>query len=102
MFSAIFATSAFYFLAVREMGAHGLVYANCINMAARIFWSFGFIKRYFKRNGSSFRLVSMRPEPMSLAASLGAFAMFRMIKQGEFENITVISLAAASGQAIAV
>ena len=101
-FSAIFAGSAFYLLAVKDSGAHGLVYANCINMATRIFWSLGFITRYFKRNGSNFAWLSVRPQPMSVAASFGTFAMFRTIQQGEFKSVTVISLGTVIAQSIAM
>lgn len=50
-FFAGFAVSAYLFLQVLRMGAQGLVFANCVNMALRIVWGLGFIKKYFGRNG---------------------------------------------------
>jgi len=104
-FSATFAASSFYFLAIKDLGAQGLVWANCINMSARIIWSFGFIKRYFRRNGTKFGLVTLRPQPMTIAASFGAWSMFKMIEQGEFTDIlkdVYFSVGIATAQAIAV
>lgn len=50
-FSAAFAGSAYLFLRVLELGARGLVYANCINMACRIVFNLMFVKRFFRNNG---------------------------------------------------
>ena len=69
-FSAGFAGATYYYLGVLDMGAQGVVWANVINMALRIIWSFSFIRSYFKRNGAKFDLISIRPEPMSLAGGL--------------------------------
>lgn len=51
VFFAGFASSAYLFLGVLEMGAQGLVYANCVNMLLRIVWGLSFIRRYFRGNG---------------------------------------------------
>lgn len=48
---AVFASSAWVFLRVCEMGAKGLVLANCVNMALRIFFNLWFIKAYFEERG---------------------------------------------------
>jgi oligosaccharide translocation protein RFT1 len=51
-FFAGFAGAAYLFLRVLELGAQGLVYANCVNMALRIIWNMSFIRSYFRQNGS--------------------------------------------------
>lgn len=50
-FFAGFAGSAYLFLRVLELGAKGLVYANCVNMALRIVFNLSFVRRFFARNG---------------------------------------------------
>lgn len=50
-FSAGFITSAYVFLRVLEMGAKGLVWANCVNMGLRIVFNLTFVKKFFGRNG---------------------------------------------------
>lgn len=49
-FFAGFAGSTFVFMSVLKMGAEGLVWANCVNMALRIVWNISFIKGFFGRN----------------------------------------------------
>jgi oligosaccharide translocation protein RFT1 len=46
-FSVAFAASAYLFLSVLQMGAKGLVLANCVNMVSRIVFNLSFVKRYF-------------------------------------------------------
>lgn len=46
-FSVAFAASAYLFLRVLQMGAKGLVLANCVNMASRILFNMSFVKYYF-------------------------------------------------------
>lgn len=43
-----FAGAAFTFLKFFELGASGIVWANCCNMAFRIVWNMWFIKRFFR------------------------------------------------------
>lgn len=50
VFFAGFAGASYLFLYVWQMGALGLVYANCVNMLLRIIFNLSFIKAYFKRN----------------------------------------------------
>ncbi|KAL6872225.1 Rft-1 domain-containing protein [Trichoderma longibrachiatum] len=61
IFSAVFAASAFVFMSVLQLGAHGLVYANSINMLCRIIWSGAFIVQYFKSLGVDFEAASLFP-----------------------------------------
>jgi hypothetical protein len=46
LFSLIFLSSAWLFFTKLEMGGEGLVWANCINMTARIIWSAQFGRRW--------------------------------------------------------
>jgi oligosaccharide translocation protein RFT1 len=50
-FSAGFAASAYIFLRMLELGAKGLVWANCVNMGLRIVFNLAFVASYFRRNG---------------------------------------------------
>ena len=52
LYSVAFALVAWVFLRMYEMGASGLVLANCCNMLFRIVWNISFIKQYFKKNGN--------------------------------------------------
>jgi oligosaccharide translocation protein RFT1 len=48
-FFAAFAGSAYLFLRVLELGAKGLVWANCVNMACRIVFNLSFVKSFFAK-----------------------------------------------------
>ena len=50
-FFAAFAGSAYLFLRVLELGAKGLVWANCVNMACRIIFNLSFVKSFFAKRG---------------------------------------------------
>ena len=50
-FFATFAGSAYVCLEVLELGATGLVWANCAGMAGRIVYNIAFVKRFLGRNG---------------------------------------------------
>jgi len=45
-----FAGSAYFFLKVLRLGAQGLVWSNCVNMALRVLFNVTFVKNFFKRN----------------------------------------------------
>jgi oligosaccharide translocation protein RFT1 len=47
----VFAGSAYLFLRVWELGAQGLVFANCVNMALRIVFNLRYIRSYFAGRG---------------------------------------------------
>jgi oligosaccharide translocation protein RFT1 len=47
----VFAGSAYAFLRVWQLGAQGLVFANCVNMALRIMFNLRYIKSYFAGRG---------------------------------------------------
>ena len=50
-FFAGFAGASWLFLKALQLGAQGLVYANCVNMALRVLWAIRFIQGYFSRHG---------------------------------------------------
>ncbi|KAF2495348.1 oligosaccharide translocation protein RFT1 [Lophium mytilinum] len=56
-----FAGSAYWFLEVQGLGAIGVVYANCVNMALRICWNSWFIRRWFAARGAPFDFKSTLP-----------------------------------------
>ncbi|KAF1984346.1 Rft-1-domain-containing protein [Aulographum hederae CBS 113979] len=65
-----FAGSAFFFLRVLEMGAQGLVYANCVNMLLRVVWNIGFVKDFFATNSQPFLYSHTLPTAPSIAATV--------------------------------
>lgn len=78
IFSAVFAASAFVFMSVLQLGAHGLVYANSINMLCRIIWSGAFIVQYFKSLGVDFEAASLFPTT-TIAVSLSTLGLLRWL-----------------------
>jgi oligosaccharide translocation protein RFT1 len=56
-FFAAFAGSAYLFLRVLELGAKGLVWANCVNMACRIVFNLSFVKSFFAKRGQVSHLL---------------------------------------------
>jgi oligosaccharide translocation protein RFT1 len=71
MFSVIYITAAISLYAL-QVGDASLVYANIINLSARIWWSFCFISAYFQAHQAqtliSFRKVLPGPSLLSAAA----------------------------------
>lgn len=59
-FFAAFAGSAYLFLTVLELGAKGLVWANCVNMGCRIVFNLGFVRGFFAKHGQVSRHDSGR------------------------------------------
>lgn len=58
-FSVCFALAAYVFLKLGHLGAHGLVWANIVNMAIRILWSYFSIKSFFRRHGNDLSVVDV-------------------------------------------
>jgi len=50
LFFTAFAGAAYLFLHEWKLGASGLVYANCVNMALRIIFNTRFINRFFRQS----------------------------------------------------
>ncbi|KAG5747184.1 hypothetical protein H9Q72_009461 [Fusarium xylarioides] len=97
-FSVIFAASAFLFMRIYPLGAIGLVLANIINMGCRIIWSGAFIKRFFKRHGTDFKIKSLIPES-TLGVSI-ATAILKQLKVVDNADQPIKSLVKIAGSAI--
>lgn len=95
VFFAAFAGSAYLFLRVLEMGAKGLVLANCVNMAARILFNFSFLSKFFDRHREAglytvtfvlmpltdlqhFDILSVLPRGSTIAVSVTVPAVIRV------------------------
>jgi len=70
-FTAAYLGSAFVLLRILDLGAQGLVIANMVNTALRIWWSVVFIRQYFRQNGVAAQLEEMLPAPFMAASYLG-------------------------------
>lgn len=69
-FSLGFAGSAYLFLRVLNLGAEGLVLANCVNMGMRILFNLSFITSFFAKQGVRFGLVDLLPNSFVVAAAV--------------------------------
>ncbi|KAM5513207.1 RFT1 [Fusarium oxysporum f. sp. vasinfectum] len=98
-FSVIFATSAFLFMRIYPLGAIGLVLANIINMGCRIIWSGAFIKRFFKRHGTDFKIKSLIPES-TLGVSIATAILLKQLKVVDNADQPIKSLVKIAGSAI--
>jgi len=72
-----FAIVAWLLLGVWQMGAEGLVWANCVNMALRVMWNLSFVRGFFAKYGADLKLRSALPELTSVAAAVGVGAILR-------------------------
>ncbi|KAL6874767.1 Rft domain-containing protein [Trichoderma novae-zelandiae] len=100
IFSAVFAASAFLFMSVLQLGAHGLVYANSINMLCRIIWSGAFIVKYFKSLGLDFEPASVFPIT-TIAVSLSTLGLLRWLKiEADGQDRPFATLIKIAGSAI--
>ncbi|KAF5587030.1 oligosaccharidyl-lipid flippase [Fusarium pseudocircinatum] len=98
-FSVIFAASAFLFMRIYPLGAIGLVLANIINMGCRIIWSGAFIKRFFKRHGTDFKIRSLIPES-TLGVSIATAILLKQLKVVDNADQPIKSLVKIAGSAI--
>ncbi|TDZ28033.1 Oligosaccharide translocation protein RFT1 [Colletotrichum spinosum] len=101
-FSVAFGTAAYVFMRLMNLGALGLVFANCINMICRIVWSSLFITSYFESLETPFELFSLRPNPATSIVCLSApYLMSRLMDNSRsseastplMRSITVLSSA---------
>ncbi|KAK1976993.1 Rft protein-domain-containing protein [Colletotrichum cereale] len=77
VFSVAFGSAAFLFMRVMDLGASGLVLANCINMLCRIVWSLAFVKSYFAGLRTPFELLSLQPNAVTSIVCLSAPHLIR-------------------------
>ncbi|THX39130.1 oligosaccharide translocation protein RFT1 [Aureobasidium pullulans] len=76
-FFAAFAGSAYLFLRVLEMGAKGLVWANCVNMGCRILFNLSFVKSFFAKRGQAFDVTKILPSAVSIAVAAVVPSIFK-------------------------
>ncbi|KAK2029614.1 Rft-1-domain-containing protein [Colletotrichum zoysiae] len=101
-FSVAFASAAFLFMRVMDLGASGLVLANCINMLCRIVWSLAFVKSYFDGLGTPFELFSLQPNAVTSILCLSAPHLIRRAtgvassasSTSSFRHLVAVGLAA--------
>ncbi|KAF6827825.1 oligosaccharide translocation protein RFT1 [Colletotrichum musicola] len=100
VFSVAFGTAAFVFMRVVDLGASGLVLANCINMSCRIVWSISFIKSYFEGLETPFELFTLQPNAVTSIVCLSAPHVIRRLTAStsrvstSFMELIAIGLAA--------
>lgn len=103
-FSACFAAVSFVFLRLLEWGAVGLVLANIANMAVRTIWSWIYIKRYLRHQGSDLSLAEVSPGLQTIALSVLAVSVSAVAPQSPgrsiYAMIQSLSLSTAFGLAV--
>ena len=72
-FSISFATTGVLVLKLWDLSARGLVLVNAVNMVLRIWWSWGFAKRYFRERGLNFTIADTVPSSASSGGAVVAF-----------------------------
>jgi len=80
--SAAFVGSGCLVLRVCGWGAKGLVAANCMGMAARIWWSWGFVQAYLGERGEQLKVQNLRPGTATLVGGAVSWAVLRQIEGG--------------------
>ncbi|GKT51407.1 oligosaccharide translocation protein RFT1 [Colletotrichum spaethianum] len=100
-FSVAFGSAAFLFMRVMDLGASGLVFANCINMLCRIVWSLTFVKSYFGGLETPFELFTLQPNAVTSIVCLSAPHLIRRVtgvasraSSTSFKDLIAIGLAA--------
>ncbi|EFE39663.1 nuclear division Rft1 protein, putative [Trichophyton verrucosum HKI 0517] len=70
--SAVFVVAAYVFLRITQSGVYGLLWANLVNMAARIIWSSFFIQRFFEKHDSKLHAREILPSlGVCIAGAIG-------------------------------
>ncbi|KAL5604306.1 hypothetical protein BROUX41_002279 [Berkeleyomyces rouxiae] len=104
-FSAAFGAAGYFFLAVADMQASGLVFANIVNMACRIVWSCVFMSRFFVREGVDFDILALRPGVLASVACVAAPQAIKTMAQmlvGDGATNPFVRLAATGVAAVPV
>ncbi|KAK6360519.1 Oligosaccharide translocation protein rft1 [Orbilia blumenaviensis] len=81
-FSGVFGAASWGFVKYLELGADGLVWANCVNMGMRILWSANFIKGYFGKVGDGKKgveLTKIIPGSLLVTVAVGVGAVARRV-----------------------
>jgi len=81
-FSAGFAGCGYLLLRVWGLGARGLVLANAVNMAMRIWWSWGFVGGYLGGVGGGLRVAQALPSRGAMGLGVLVAAYLRVLREG--------------------
>lgn len=97
-FSACFALTGFLALRVGEMGARGLVVANAVNMAMRIWWSWSFVTAYMRHRGTQITISEITPSPgLCLASAASAWGLSNLGKSFDGSVVDLVKWAGVAG-----
>lgn len=97
-FSACFALTGFLALRVGEMGARGLVVANAVNMAMRIWWSWSFVTMYMRNRGIEISVGEVTPSPaLCLASAAAAWGLSNLEKGFDGSVVDLVKWAGVAG-----
>jgi oligosaccharide translocation protein RFT1 len=80
VFSTCYAVMCFIFLHIGALGAYGLVLANIVNMLVRTLWSYTFIRRYLRRQGTDLQLVEVSPRLLTFGFCVIAISLLSASK----------------------
>lgn len=78
VFFALFAGSAWIFIAQLSLGGSGVVLANTVNMGLRILWNTWFIKKFFGSRGSEFSILQTLPSVTAVAPAVVVPTLIRL------------------------
>lgn len=85
-FFGAFAATGFLALRVLDLGARGLVVANAVTMALRIWWSWGFVQAYLRsvrgHGEGALRLADLWPSTGSVAVGVAARGALVVMEPG--------------------
>ena len=91
LYFAAFAAAAYYFIQVLNLGAQGIILANCVNMALRILWNTWYIFSFFTQRGETLSILDFVPTSGSLAATAIVMAFLQsstvMASMGLFKSL---------------
>lgn len=91
--SAVFVVAAYVFLRITQSGVYGLLWANLVNMAARIIWSSFFIQRFFEKHDSKLHAREILPSlGVCIAGAIGWLSLrYSTVPGGlDLENLTKV------------
>ncbi|KAF2670884.1 Rft-1-domain-containing protein [Microthyrium microscopicum] len=94
----LFSAATWFFMRVLDLGARGLVLANCVNMVLRICFNGWFFTSFFRENKQDFQWASIMPNSMSIASAIGAWSILHsglnssVPLQGHLQDIVFTSV----------
>lgn len=100
VFSALFALASF--LQPGEWGAYGLVWANILNMAVRIAWSYWFIKMYLRRHKNDLTIFEIALNSRTYGVCALTIGIMHVIHKAPGEELYDLAKRLFSGAACAI